>query len=94
MHGRNIQPTHRFFDMKVKLKEGFDLKKDHGIQTPATPAAAVSAMRLTDKRRALGQESVCESGSPESSEAMMLAQRKPAIASDHVSVEFCWVSAR
>ena len=86
MQGKNIQPTATLFDSEKKRNGGLSLRKNHGIEVPTTPAAAASAMSLTERKKIVLHESVCEVGRRHVREAIIAAARHPVTMSDHVSV--------
>jgi hypothetical protein len=87
MLGKNIQPTATLLDRKKRRNGGFSLRKNHGIEVPITPAAAVSAMTLTERKTIVVHESVYEGGTWHVREAIIAAARHPVTMSDHVSVD-------
>jgi hypothetical protein len=87
MQGKNIQPTATIFDKEARLNEGFALRKNHGIEIPMAPPAAASAMYLTERKRIVVHERVCDSGSREERLVTMAAEMQPVTTSDQMSTE-------
>src|SRR6266481_2595562 len=98
MQGKNIHPTAIVVDRKARLKEGFALRKNHGIEIPMAPPAVASAMYLTERMRIVVNESVCDSGSREDRLVIMAAERQPVTTSEQMSAEesarWCVASGR
>jgi hypothetical protein len=87
MQGKNIQPTATVFDKDVRLKEGFTLRKNHGIEVPMAPASAAQAMYLMERRKIVVHESVWEVGNLEDRLATTAAERQPVTTNDQISAE-------
>lgn len=85
MHGKNIHATATFLDKKAMRNGGFALRKSHGIEIPMMPATTASVMNITDERKIVVQERVCDLGSRLDREVIIAAERHPVTIRDHVS---------
>jgi hypothetical protein len=76
--------------MKVRVKESFLQRKNHGIEVPTAPAAAASAMYRMERRKMAAHVRVWELGSRLDSAVAMAAERQPVTIRSRISAGMAW----
>lgn len=91
MHGKKIQAVTRVRTRKLRVKEGFRRRKNHGIEVPMIPATVASAMYRMDRRKVAVHVRVWEFGNRLDSEVAAAAERHPVTIRSRISVGVVWV---
>jgi hypothetical protein len=91
MQGKKIQAVTRARTRRVRVKEGFVRRKNHGIEVPMIPAVAASAMYRMERRKMTAQVRVWEFGSLLDSVVIMVAERQPVLIRSRISAGVAWL---